>query len=236
MVTVISHPNKRHSFFRNAAPSSLNYLIGFYGIFMTLTSDVLNINPVNMKARSIILLFAMFLIAGQLTNGQSSGNPVIDKLLSAWSPRNFTTEPVTDEQIDLVLKCGIKAPSARNNQPWHFTVVKNEALMKEIIPDITVGNVLFVISGKETESGTTPDFDCGLATQNMFIAATSLGLGARIYGGPVAAARNNAEKLQVPAGFKPVIMLRIGNIEKSADAASGATPRKTMEEIVNFVK
>ena len=189
-----------------------------------------------MKVKSSLLLFAMLIAASQLSNAQSSGNAVIDQLLSAWSPRNYTTEAVTDQQIDLIVKCGIKAPSGRNNQPWHFTVVRNEELMKEIIPAVVAGNVLIVISGKETESGGTPDFDCGLATENMFVAATSLGLGARIYGSPVAAAIKNRDKLQIPAGFKPVIILRTGNIEKSADASSGATPRKTIDEIVNFVK
>lgn len=189
-----------------------------------------------MKAKSLLLLFAALIVAVQFSNGQTSGNAVTDQLLSAWSPRNYTTVPVTDQQIDVILKCGIKAPSARNNQPWHFTVVNNEALMKEIIPAAVAGNVLFVISGKETETGATPDFDCGLATENMFIAATALGLGARIYGSPVAAAIKNREALQIPAGFKPVIILRTGNIEKSTDAASGATPRKTLDEVVNFVK
>jgi nitroreductase len=189
-----------------------------------------------MKAKLFILLISMLFAAGQLTYGQTSGNPVTDQLLSAWSPRNYTTEPVTDQQIDIILKCGIKAPSARNNQPWHFTVVKNEAMMKEIIPAAVAGNVLFVISGKETETGGTPDFDCGLAAENMFIAATSLGLGARIYGSPVAAAIKSREPLQIPAGYKPVIILRTGNTEKSADAASGATPRKTIDEVVNFVR
>jgi nitroreductase len=189
-----------------------------------------------MKVKSFLLFFAMLITASQLSSAQSSGNPVIDQLLSAWSPRNYTTEPVTDQQIDLILKCGIKAPSGRNIQPWHFTVVKNEAIMKEIIPDAVGGNALVVISGKVTETGTTPDFDCGLATENMFIAATSLGLGARIYGSPVATAIKIGDKLQVPAGFRPVIILRTGNIEKSTDAASGATPRKNIDEVVNYVK
>jgi len=189
-----------------------------------------------MKAKSFLLLLAMLTGASQFSNGQSSGNPVTDLLLSAWSPREYITEPVTDQQIDLIVKCGIKAPSGRNNQPWHFTVVKSEAIMKEIIPAVVSGNVLIVISGKETETGGTPDFDCGLAAENMFIAATSLGLGARIYGSPVAAAIKNRELLQIPAGFKPVIILRTGNIVKSADGVSGATPRKTIDEVVNYVK
>ncbi|NSW94611.1 MAG: nitroreductase family protein [Bacteroidales bacterium] len=189
-----------------------------------------------MKVRSLFLVFAICMFSGQFLSAQSDGNPVVEKLLSAYSPRNFTSTPVTEQQIDLILKCGMKAPSARNNQPWHFSVVLNKELMQEIMPNITDGNVLIVISGKENESGGTPDFDCGLAAENMFIAATSLGLGARLYGGPVSAARNNTEKLQVPSGFKPVIILRVGNIDASPDAASGATPRKPMEEVVKFVR
>ena len=189
-----------------------------------------------MKTKSFLLLFVLVLFTIQVTRGQSAGNAVTDLLLSAYSPRNFTAEPVTDQQIDMILQCGIKAPSSRNGQPWHFTVLKNEALMKEIIPNITPGNVIIVISGKVSQSGSTPDFDCGLTTQNMFIAATSMGLGARIYGGPIAAARSKSETLQIPEGFTPVIMLRVGNIDKGTDAVSGASPRKTQEELVNYVK
>ena len=189
-----------------------------------------------MKTRSASLLLALLVLAGGSALAQTAGNPVTDLLLSAWSPRNFTDVPVTDQQIEMILQCGIKAPSSRNGQPWHFTVLKNEALMKEIIPNITPGNVIIVISGKVSQSGSTPDFDCGLTTQNMFVAATSMGLGARIYGGPIAAARSKSEALQIPEGFTPVIMVRVGNIEKGTDAVSGASPRKAKEEIVNWVR
>ncbi len=189
-----------------------------------------------MKTRSTSLLLVLLVLASGNALSQTAGNPVTDLLLSAWSPRNYTTVPVTDQQIDMILQCGIKAPSSRNGQPWHFTVLKNETIMKEIIPNITPGNVIIIISGKESQTGTTPDFDCGLTTQNMFIAATAMGLGGRIYGGPIAAAKSKSEVLQIPAGFTPVIMLRVGNIEKGTDAVSGASPRKTKEELVNYVK
>ena len=189
-----------------------------------------------MKTRTALLLFVLIIAAGQFANGQPSGNAVTDQLLSAWSPRNFTTEAVTDQQIDLILKCGIKAPSGRNNQPWRFTVVRDEATMKEVIGNVVPGNVLILVSGLESESGKTPDFDCGLATENMFLAATSLGLGARIYGGPAGAANEKREALQVPAGYKIVVILRVGNIDKSVDAVSGASSRKAQEEIVNYKK
>lgn len=189
-----------------------------------------------MKTKSALLLAAFLVVAAQLVNGQDAGNAVTDLMLSASSPRNFTTVPVTDQQVDLILKCGIKAPSGRNNQPWRFTVVKDEALMKSIIDNVDAGNVLIVISGKLSDSGQTPDFDCALATENMFIAATSLGLGGRIYGGPVARANLKREILQIPAGYRIVMILRVGNIDRSVDAASGATSRKSQEEIVNYVK
>lgn len=189
-----------------------------------------------MKIRSVSIAILLTVLTCGTALSQTAGNPVTDLLLSAWSPRNFTSVPVTDQQIDMILQCGIKAPSARNGQPWHFTVVSNEAVMKEIVSNITPGNVIIVISGKVSQTGVTPDFDCGLATQNMFIAATSMGLGARIYGGPVAAAREKREALQIPEGFTPVILLRVGNIEKGTDAVSGASPRKAKEEIVNWVR
>jgi len=189
-----------------------------------------------MKTKSTLLLIVLVILSVQLTRGQSAGNAVTDQLLAAYSPRNFTTEPVTDQQIDLILKCGIKAPSARNNQPWRFTVVRDEATMKEVIGNVNAGNVLIIISGLESEAGKTPDFDCGLATQNMFIAASSLGLGARIYGGPIANANNKRELMQLPTGYKAVIILRVGNIDNSVDAVSGASARKPQEEIVNYKK
>ncbi|TFH47657.1 MAG: nitroreductase, partial [Bacteroidia bacterium] len=103
-----------------------------------------------MKLKSILLILSLFVAAGQISSGQSTGNSVVDQLLSAWSPRNFTAEPVTDQQLDLILQCGIKAPSARNNQPWRFTVVRDEATMKEIIPNVVAGNVLILVSGVES--------------------------------------------------------------------------------------
>lgn len=189
-----------------------------------------------MKTKTLSLLSVLLILATGSAQAQTAGNPVTDLLLSAWSPRNYTEVPVTDQQIDMILQCGIKAPSARNGQPWHFTVLKNETMMKEIISNITPGNVIIIISGKVSQTGATPDFDCGLATQNMFVAATSMGLGARIYGGPVAAARDKREALQIPEGFQPVIMLRVGNIGKGTDAVSGASPRKAKDEIVNWIR
>jgi nitroreductase len=143
---------------------------------------------------------------------------------------------VANEQLDLILKSGIKAPSGRNKQPWKFTVISIDSIMKEVVKDVVPGNVLVVISGMESENGTTPDFDCGLATQNMFIAAHGLGLGARIYGSPTRKINENIERFQIPSGYKAVMVLRIGNVDNSVDAITAATPRKSPEEVINYYK
>lgn len=178
----------------------------------------------------IVLLVTLNLAA------QTTDNRVVNAILSGYSERAYSTEPVTDQQLDLILQCGIKAPSSRNNQPWKFTVIRDEATMKEAIPNVVAGNVLIIVSAVESATGTTPDFDCGLTTESMFLAAHGLGLGARIYGGPVGTVNSKKELFQIPAGNKAVIILRIGNTDKSVDAVSAATPRKKAEEIVNYKK
>ena len=182
----------------------------------------------------ILLLFAIALFSITTMYAQTSDTCCINVLLTGYSKKMYTSEPVTDQQLDFILKSGIKSPSSKNMQPWKFTVIKDEPTMKEIVNGIVPGNVVIIISGLEGEDGTTPDFDCGLATQNMFVAAHALGLGARIYGGPIESVNANKELFQIPSGYKAVVALRIGNIDKTVDAVSAASPRKTPEEIINY--
>jgi len=185
-----------------------------------------------MNKKITIQIFAVLFSITALLRGQTTGNQLADVILSGYSVRMFSSEPVSDNDIELILKCGIKAPSGRNQQPWWFTVVKDKALLKELMPNITDGNILIIISGKE---GSNVDFDCGLATQNMFIAAQSLGLGARIYGGPANFINTSKREIfGIPQGYRAIVILRIGHIDKSVDAVSAASSRKKIEEVVNF--
>ncbi len=165
---------------------------------------------------------------------QTAGDCVTGSLLSGYSERAYSSEPVPDDKLNVILNCGIKAPSSKNGQPWKFTVIKDEAIMKEIINNVVPGNLLIVVSGLESPDGKTPDFDCALATENMFVAAHGLGLGARIYGGPAGNVNSKKEFFQIPSGYKAVVVLRIGNVDTSVDAVTAATTRKSFEEVVNF--
>lgn len=185
-----------------------------------------------MKTKLLSIVMVMFATANLMA--QEPENCVTRTILSGYSEKAYSSESVSDQQLDMILRCGIKAPSARNLQPWKFTVIREAAAMKEVIGDVVPGNVLVVVSGKESESGSTPDFDCGLATESMFLAAHGLGLGARIYGSPAGKVNSRKEFFGIPEGYKAVVVLRIGQVDKSVDAVTAATPRKSMEEIVNF--
>lgn len=188
-----------------------------------------------MYKKSLISVLVV-LLAGTLTmKSQSSGNKVIDVIMSGYSAKMFITKAVSDSEIDLIVRCGIKAPSARNKQLWKFTVIRDSAVIKEAIPNITPGNILICISGPEDAQGMNIDFDCALATENMYIAAQSLGLGAHIYTGPVNNINSTKRQLlEIPAGYRVVSVLRVGNIDKSVDATSSASARKKPEEVVNY--
>jgi nitroreductase len=179
----------------------------------------------------IVVVFSGMIIL----RAQTSGNNVVDAILKSYSAKVFITTPVSDTDIDVIVKCGMKAPSGRNMQPWRFTVVKDQTFTGELLQNITAGNILIIVSGQEKQDGTVDPFDCALATENMYVAAQSLGLGAHIYAGPVAGINTNwKEKLGIPAGFRAVTVLRIGNIDKNVDAVSSASTRKKQEEIVNY--
>lgn len=183
---------------------------------------------------STLFLFLFHLSLFSQTTSNNSNAYIADFINSLSSDKVFSTKPVEGKQIDLILKCGIKAPSARNLQPWRFSVIKDLQKMNKIIPNIQEGNVLIIISGQEN-SVHNIEFDCALATENMFVAAKALDLGARIYTGPVAKVNANLKGLlMVPAGYRVVSILRIGNIEKKVDAETSATSRKSFSEIVNY--
>ena len=188
-----------------------------------------------MKTRLSILIFAI-LFAFDIY-GQDTENTVIETILSGYTAREFTSETISDQDIDLILKCGMKAPSARNSQLWRFTVIRNETLISQIMRDPVPENIVIIVSGAEAiQEGIDVDFDCALATENMFIAAHSLGLGAHIYTGPIRSINSKKQEFSIPTGYRAIAVLRIGHVNDNVDAVSSATIRKKKEDIVNFVK
>jgi nitroreductase len=190
------------------------------------------------KIKVVIIAVFFLFIALAVVNGKTGSNEVVDSILSTYSARVFSEKPVGDNEIEQILKCGIKAPSARNSQLWKFTVVKDISLVQDIFRSINKGNVVIIVSGLETkEEGIDIDFDSALAVQNMYIAAQSFGLGAHIYTGPILKISSELKnELKISDEYRIIALLRIGNPDNGTDAISSASPRKEMDDVVNIIK
>ncbi len=83
-------------------------------------------------------------------------------------------------------------------------------------------------------------FDCGLACENIFIAAKSMGYGAKIVSSPTMQLNGEdhdalCEKLGVDKSCTAVAVLLIGREDESVDGTSGASVRSALDEKVSFV-
>ena len=188
-----------------------------------------------LKRSYLLTLLVLFAVTFGLKS-QTVSNSTINVIMSGFEPKLFAPKPVTDSELDMILKCGVRAPSARNGQQWKFTVIKDIKIIETIIPKFVAGNVLIIISGAEfPPEGSNVDIDCAIATESMYIATQSLGLGGQIYNSQVAKINTSMRKdLEIPEGYKAILLLRVGNIDSSIDAATAASARKPFENVVNF--
>jgi nitroreductase len=100
------------------------------------------------------------------------------------SIRKFTAEAVSEEAILKIIKAGMNAPSAGNEQPWQFLVMTDRKLMDSIPSVHPYANMIkqaaaaIVVCGdltKETHKGYWVQ-DCAAATENMLLEIVDMGL------------------------------------------------------------
>jgi len=102
------------------------------------------------------------------------------------SIRKFTPDIINDDDLNIILKAGMYAPSAVNKQPWHFIVFRNTDTIKRIIevhpnasPMLGANVCILVCYDEELQHDNGYGaVDCSAATQNMLLAAHAIGLGA----------------------------------------------------------
>lgn len=184
-------------------------------------------------------------------------NQMIETIKHRRSVRQFTEEKLDQTQLEAIIEAGLYAPSAHNQQPWHFTVITNETLLNDMNtlakemaraseneflnrignnPDFHVfykAPALIVVSGDE--SAMSPRVDTAAAAQNMLLAAESLGLGGcwigmlRLCVGPGGEAIVKA--FDLPENYAPYFALAIGHKAHEGQHASSRKPNK-----VNYIK
>lgn len=110
----------------------------------------------------------------------------LEAIRTRRSIRKFLDRPLPQEQIDAVLAAAMSAPSACNAQPWHYLVITDREILRQI-PEINAHAqmaadaplAILVCGDLSLElSGGYWVVDCAAAVQNLLLAAHALGLGA----------------------------------------------------------
>jgi len=104
---------------------------------------------------------------------------ILTAIFTRRSVRRFTQEPVSDSDLETLLRAAMQAPSADNGQPWHFVVLNERALMDQI-PSIHPWSDMMkeaalgiLVCGRivEGEMGGYWQQDCAAAAENILLAA-----------------------------------------------------------------
>lgn len=62
-------------------------------------------------------------------------NQIIENILNRRSTRVFTEENVNEEILKEIVNAGLYAPSSKNRQLWHFTVIQNKEVLNQLDKD-----------------------------------------------------------------------------------------------------
>ena len=182
-------------------------------------------------------------------------NEAIKAIFDRYSCRDFSPAPLSQAHVDTLVKAALAAPSAVNRQPWHIIAVTNKQLIEEmdryILDTIKADNeewynrmmdrggkifynapCLIIIAKDNSDYGT---LDCGIATQNVALAAHTMGLGNVICGMARIAfdgvkGDEFKKRIQLPEGYSFGMSVCVGA------ALSGKAPHELDMHKVTYIK
>lgn len=150
-------------------------------------------------------------------------NETLKTIFARKSVRHFRNEPVTKEQLELIVRAGMAAPTAVDKRPWDFIVITDKEMLNRLAAVLpyakmaaTASAGIIVVGDLERQNrGPASDYwiqDCVAATENILLAIESLGLGAvwtALYPNrdridPV------REMLNIPAKCEPLCFIPVG--------------------------
>jgi nitroreductase len=181
-------------------------------------------------------------------------NEVLKVIKSRRSIRNYRQEQISQESLDSIIEAGTYAPTAHNDQPWHFTIIQNqdilhhinkttkEAMTKSEVewvrkmgskPDFQLtydAPTLIIVSGRKDAMAWSAD--CAAAIQNMLLAAESLNIGSVWLGLLRFFFEKDEEvnKLEIPEGYEPYYGVALGYKGKEY-----AAPKRNLN-VVNYIR
>ena len=110
----------------------------------------------------------------------------METILTRRSVRKYNKKPLSDQIVKELLEAAMSAPSAGNQQPWHFIVINDPEILGKIptfhnhakmLKDASVAILVCGDLDLEKHKGMWMQ-DCSAATQNILLAARAKGLGA----------------------------------------------------------
>jgi len=166
-------------------------------------------------------------------------NNVLNTIKNRRTIRKFKPDPIDEEKLQMILEAGRWAPSFSNLQPWKFIVIKDQDLRnavdratKESVLHLGINEapVVIMVCGDQRIDPLHAIEAGAAATQNMALAAHSLGLGACWISVCETEAETAIQKLlKLPKMTRVVSLLPIGN-----PAESPKGNRKPLEQIIQF--
>ena len=163
----------------------------------------------------------------------------MEEIFERRSIRKYKDKEIEEEKIKKLLKAAVAAPSAGNEQPWHFIVIRDQEKLSHLaeihpyakmLKNAPLAIAVCADLNKQKHQGFWVQ-DCSAATQNILLEAETLDLGAVWLGCYPAADREKvvSNYLEVPDNIKTLSLISIGY----PDEEKGKTDRLS-DEIVHY--
>ena len=161
-------------------------------------------------------------------------------ILGRRSIRKFTGEKIPEVDVKKFLEAAMAAPSACNQQPWHFVVIEDKKSFNKIMEIQPYTKMLekashAIVVCADPELQTCPGFwvqDITAATENLLLAVHALGYGATWCGiypndNPVWGIR---ELLSLPKNIMPLNVIAIGVPDEEKPPSNRYNPERVHHE------
>ncbi len=155
-----------------------------------------------------------------------SGDNAIECIMTRTSVRAYTSEPIDSTALETMLRAAMAAPTAGNKQPWRSIVITDTTKLNYIATNfnsmtmakqaplavVMCGDVTATFDGEGREYWVQ---DVSAASENLLLAAHSLGLGAVWCGVYPISERVEkfSELLDLPENIVPMACICIGHPE-----------------------
>lgn len=159
-----------------------------------------------------------------MNNLAPANHPLHPLILSRWSPRAFAATPVSQDELEQLLEAARWAPSCFNDQPWQYIVGlgQDSWAHREIVACLVEANRVWAAKApllmvsvailNFNHNGKPNRFaghDVGLASANLALQATAMGLVVHQMGGFDAAAVS--ERFGLSESHQPMAAIAVGH-------------------------